>query len=50
MQNEEETKKHSKVITFSLPKNRFTKHMKNHKNFMKTKKKTTNNTFKQQHE
>jgi len=36
MQNEEETKKHLKVITFSSPNNRST-HLKNQKRFMKTK-------------
>jgi len=37
MEDEEETKKHSKVITFSSPNNRSTKLLKNQKRFMKMK-------------
>ena len=37
MEDEEETKKHSKVITFSSPNNRYTKLLKNQKRFMKMK-------------
>jgi len=48
MEDEAETKKHSKVITFSSPNNRSTTPEKP-KNAYQNETKTTKNTFKQQH-
>ena len=47
MQDEEETKKHSKVITFFSPNNRSMKLLKNQKKVYENKTETTKNTFKQ---
>jgi len=49
MQDEEEIKKHLKIITFSSPNNRCTKLLKKPKKVYENKTETTKNTFKQQH-